>query len=463
MRKVNPNAKPLREAKLADLKENAKIILANHRRTLLNEYPFIGAVAMNLEIVPVRDFRVPTACTDGKKIFFDIDFLSSLSPEHQLFVLGHEIWHTCLAHFLRTEGRDPKLFNIAEDYEVNQLLASDGFNVPPSACMPKNQGFPGGLSAEQYYNLLIERQISQKSSDSDGEDEDGSDETDADSNDSFSNSGNSDGKIESQFDKHITDKDNVYTLSNPDDIADKYGKVGEDSDFKPEAAEAQASKIREVCVAAAQIAEKSAKYRGNLPDYLKKFVTELMTPEIPWQDTLASFVTRSVGSESSWNRPNRRLVSSGVYLPSRSGESINVGVIIDTSASTEHFLPKFFGELNSIVKSFDYTLTVLQCDTEVKSVKHYNEEEPLDLESEKFEVSGFGGTKIYPAFQHILDNEDECQCDVIVCFTDGETEEFTRDMDPGIPTLFILTNEHTKDNFKFGEVCVFKDYGQKSC
>ena len=94
------------EERLNELKHNALDILAYCRQMILNKHPFSGAVAMSLDLKPIRDIRCSTAMTDGKNIFFDIDFLSRLTQEEREFVLGHEIWHVIMLHFLRGEGKD---------------------------------------------------------------------------------------------------------------------------------------------------------------------------------------------------------------------------------------------------------------------------------------------------------------------------------------------------------------------
>ena len=40
-------------------------LLARDRQELLIKYPFTGSVLMRMELVPVRDDRLETACTDG--------------------------------------------------------------------------------------------------------------------------------------------------------------------------------------------------------------------------------------------------------------------------------------------------------------------------------------------------------------------------------------------------------------
>lgn len=470
MRKINENAKEISEEKLKELKENARGILAEDRRALINEFPFYGSVAMNMEIVPTRDVRLPTAACDGKTIFFDIDFLSSLAPEHRKFVLGHEIMHAIMATSLRCEGRDHEMFNVASDTEINQILQKDGLSVAADACLPDKLGMPKDLSAEQYYELLLakkeaESKQRQNSSSSAGSSSgsDGSESPDSsessesseqeDSKQMENTSGNKDGELKGQFDKHIAKSDNINAESIPENVSDRYGKVGIDKDFYPEVSESNAEKMREAAITAAQVYERQ---RGELPEHLKKIVEDLTKPEISWKEVLQSFVTRTIGEEADWNRPNRRFVSSGTYLPSHDGETVNLGVIIDTSGSTANDIPKFLGEVNGIVKTFSgYTLTIVQCDTEVKSCESYDDDNPLDLENTKFEVQGGGGTIIEPAFKHF--EENDIDVDAVVVFTDGFTERFTEEMDPGLPVLWMVTAGGKTDNFEFGEVCEFNE------
>ena len=55
--------------------------------------PFVAMLAMRLDLVPVVDDRLDTACTDGERIFVDARFLHGLSAADRAFVLAHEVWH----------------------------------------------------------------------------------------------------------------------------------------------------------------------------------------------------------------------------------------------------------------------------------------------------------------------------------------------------------------------------------
>lgn len=471
MRKpAKENAKELSPKALAELKENAQGVLSECRRQLLapNRSPFIGSIAMNLEIKATRDRRNPTACTDGKNIFFDIDFLSSLSPEDRLFVFAHEIWHNVMCHFNRMSGnRDPELRNIAEDLEVNQLLRQDGYSVPKTGLLPSKYNLPEGKSAEEYYELLVQQQKKNKNGgggqgkgkgcgagaggqgQGGGQGQPGKDPSGA--------NGNQDGKLDGQFDKHLGNDYNPKNDPNGQGQSDKYGKVGEDPDFNPgtspEDAKKNQEKMRELAVAAAQQVERS---RGSMPAHLQRIVKDLLEPEIPWQEMLTQFVTRAVGDKNRWSRPNRRFVHQGIYLPSKEGEKIKIAVGVDTSGSTFGDIKKFLSEINAIVKNYgNYEVHLIQCDWEVQDYTLYNDENPLDLEHMDFKIHGGGGTQMRPIFDLI--KEKELDVDAIAIFSDGYVEQFTEKDAPDIPTMWVITEDGCTDTLGFGEVLKFKN------
>ena len=451
-----PSSSKLSPEKLASLKENARGILAECRRCLMDRQPFVGGVAMSLDIVPTRDKRVPTACTDGKSIYFDIDFLSNLSVDERLFVIAHEIWHNVMLHFVRCESRDHNIFNIATDLEVNQLLVKDGLCIPKECLWPDQFGFKHDLNAEQYYELLLNQQNKSKSG-SNGK----SSSSASGSGNSQSNSNNSESKLTSagkpkgQFDSHKYEGDDAENDVG-ENCSDKWGEVGFDEDFKPETSEDEMRKnvaaVREAAVTAAQNYERQ---RGELPAHIKGIVQKLLKPEVSWKEVLAQFITRASGEDRTWRTPNRRFIHNGLYLPSTEGMKMKIAVGIDTSGSVMADLPKFLGELNSLVKSFgSYELHLIQCDARIQDYKLYTEEDPLDLEHEKFNVRGMGGTKLKPIFDYVELNQ--LDIDAAVIFTDGYCERFNTYDAPSYPVLWMVSKGGSKENLTFGEVHVFE-------
>lgn len=461
MRKASTSkSREISDAKLAELKDAARHILADCRSQLLTRFPFCGSIIMNLDIVPTRDKRIATAATDGQSIFFDIDFLSHLSPNDRLFVLAHEVWHGVMQHMLRTETRDRKLFNIATDMEVNELLRKDGMTPPKDAVLPEDCYMPDGLSAEEYYNRLVEKQEFEKrcnsgnSSRGEGSvdcQQNGDDSDSSQSQNQNTTSGNKDGEMKGQFDKHIYEGDNIAAEPESEDVDDKYGKVGHDPDYQPNVTKNNIEKLREAAISAAQKIERE---RGELPGHIAQLIERLTEPEIDWRDVLVSFVTRTMGERANWSNPNRRFVSQRMYLPSHESKKLNVAVGIDTSGSTNRNIPKFLGELNAILGSVEsYELTLLECDTRVTKYEKYDETNPLSFEN--YVKTGGGGTQLASIFEK-LEEENDCP-DCAIIFSDGECETFVEQMDPGYPVLWVLTEDGHESNFKFGEILKFKE------
>lgn len=459
----------LSESELKDLKKKSFEILSNARRALLLRYPFIGSLLMRMDIVPVRDLRVRTACTDGTKVYFDIDFLGSLTNEEQIFVLGHEVYHCVLSHLVRLQSRDPQLFNIATDKEVNNLLRQDGLTPPANLLFP--EGDEIGKNAEMIYELLLKKMKKQAKKSNSGDKNDGS-SNGSSSYGNSSSSGNGDSsssktkKLSGQFDRHQyrnqedQAKDGTGNGEEGSDssnvVTDKWGEVGFDKDYSPSIPKDFADKMREAVISSAQQVERQ---QGHLPAHIASIVKGLMKSEIKWQELLAQFVTKCIGSGRKWLPPNRRYVYKNAYLPSRRSEKIKGTVVFDTSGSCQGDLKKFLTELVGLVNSFgDYELNIIMADAAVDSCEHYDSSEnPLVVDGDgsvEWVFSGGGGTSFKPAFDYILDNGIET--DFVIYLTDGFGDCYSKNP-LGIPTLWLLTKDGSKDFCNWGEKIRFQD------
>jgi predicted metal-dependent peptidase len=94
--------------------------------------PFFATLSLFAHFNPT--YRHPTAATDGKDIFFNPDFFSSLTSVEQEGVLLHELLHAALLHVTRRGQREAILWNIAADIIVNGLIAEQNvFKLPSDA------------------------------------------------------------------------------------------------------------------------------------------------------------------------------------------------------------------------------------------------------------------------------------------------------------------------------------------
>ena len=83
------------------LKAKVRQMMQSDRCRLLEKHPFVGHLAMHLDMIPVIDSRMTTATTDGTRMFMDAEFYSKMDEEERLGIIGHEVWHCALRHFQR--------------------------------------------------------------------------------------------------------------------------------------------------------------------------------------------------------------------------------------------------------------------------------------------------------------------------------------------------------------------------
>lgn len=123
------------------------------RERVLRKFPLLGVTMASLGTV--ADNRIETAATDGRKVYYSPDFFKTLTDDEKVFTYAHEVMHVAFNHILRSKGRNPRLWNIATDAVINQIL--------------KNEELPmveGGVdmaeavnhSAEEMYEKLLQKQ-----------------------------------------------------------------------------------------------------------------------------------------------------------------------------------------------------------------------------------------------------------------------------------------------------------------
>ncbi|MDP6865254.1 MAG: VWA-like domain-containing protein [Candidatus Poseidoniaceae archaeon] len=358
------------------------------RMTMMSWRPFIGTLAMSLELIPVVDHRCATACTDGKRIFFNPHFILGMDEDKRLTILAHEIWHCAMSHFTRQNGRieDHTSWNHAIDHEVNSLLEDDGFIIPNGAVLYRQHK---GKSAEQVYELIKNLEIEIK------------------------------GQV---MDEHILDdaatpdtsgKNGYGTIENcGDDNGQITIKV--DGDFRPRRTDDIWKEWRAKVMSAAQ----QCQGRGVDMENYSQQLDEMFESRVPWRELLRQFLTPMFGCTRKWLPPNRRYVYKRVYLPSiQKQKQLRIAVVIDTSGSTSGDIVRtFMSELVGLLSSFGaYELRLIQCDMHIHEDSTYDLYNPFD--PSKFRLKGGGGTDLRPPFDLVEENGEPPE--VLIFMTDG--------------------------------------------
>ena len=137
-----------------------KYDIAALKRKMLVKYPFFGSVVASVGYKENKD--ISTAGTDGETIYYNPEYLKGLSVEEQTFIFAHEVCHIAFNHILRSEGKNPELWNIATDGVINQFLKRDGLKMAPGGV---DMAEAINYDAEQLYEkLLQEKQQRQQQS-----------------------------------------------------------------------------------------------------------------------------------------------------------------------------------------------------------------------------------------------------------------------------------------------------------
>ena len=366
------------------------------RTGLILDHPFFGSLALRL--TPIEDgTNNPTACTDGKVIRYNPEFIDGLSLDEVKGLICHEIMHCANQHHTRRDDRDMRRWNVACDHAINPLIRGSGMTLPKGALIDSRYT---DMSAEQIYGTLPEQE------------EEGQD-------------GKS-GK---------TGNDPGACGGIEDAPGDTPGPASKDE------LEQAAQDWKVALVQAAT----QAKAMGALPGAIERAVAELVEPVLDWRELLRQFVDTNARNDYQWFPPNRRYVGSGVILPSlRSQELKRVTMVLDTSGSiSERELSSFGAEVQSIVEDFRADTTVIYCDSRVQHVEQFDADTPVELSPK-----GGGGTDFRPPFEYIEENGEYPV--VLIYQTDGWCNSFPPE--PPYPVMWVLTQKNEGFQPPFGEV-----------
>ena len=135
------------------------------RNSLILDHPFFGSLLFRLKGRECRSIQ--TMATDGVSIYYNPEFVETLSTATLAGTLAHEVMHPALHHHVRRSGRDPKRWNVACDFAINPLLVDAGLSLPDGVLIDNRFR---GMSAEQIYNLLESESETEQDSGHEGED-----------------------------------------------------------------------------------------------------------------------------------------------------------------------------------------------------------------------------------------------------------------------------------------------------
>jgi predicted metal-dependent peptidase len=384
--------------------------------------------------------RVPTACTDGRNITFNMNFfedtLTKLSE--RVFVIAHEVYHLMGGHAQKMVkyamsglfGRPfyPVLMNWCMDAVINQTLIESRIGTMPESGGVLHPDVKSTDLIEDVYERFLK--LIPEEADSDDYSLGGS-PTDEDG-EGGSSGDDEDGETEG-------DKD----LGG--------GKSGEDMGFtgKPNdeleapAEDAPSDQTLKLAISAAVTAQKVD--GGTMPAGLKSYIDDLLDPQIDWREEFRDFFVTTLGKDlSTWSRPNkRRLVLPGIYLPKKIG--FRCGPFVggfDTSGSMSDLeIAAVLTEQCAVLSDVRPTSChIVWCDAQVERVDEIEDAGEL-LELTRAEgIPGRGGTMFDPVFEWVEENLEEPPC-VLVYGTDGYPAKWPDESICDYPVIWLMTTD----------------------
>ena len=338
--------------------------------------------------------NIPTACTNGRDEMYGRDFVDSLNDAELRFLVLHEVYHKLYKHLTtwrHLHDQDAQLTNMACDYVINIKIADD--NRDGWAVMP--QGGCLDVKYRDWDSAAVFNDLRDNGSPQDSQQ--GSGDTTGTQNTAVGDDQNGDGS------------------------GDNGSPQGFDSHDWDGAAELTPDEKRELARDVDEAIRQGALIAGKLGSGGDRDLEDLLTPQIDWREVLREFIqTTCAGSDySTWQRPNRRYVSSGYYMPSGISEQVGELVIaVDTSGSIGQLeLTAFMSEIQAICDTVhpDH-IRLLYWDTRVCQDEKYDMHQ-LDELVKTTKPKGGGGTNVECVTDYLTEHGVKTQAAIVL--TDG--------------------------------------------
>ena len=310
---------------------------------------------------------IPTACTNGRDVYYGRKFVESLNDSDLRGVILHEAKHKMYRHMATWKHLNkinPQKANMACDYVINLELVDEGNRTDKFVSLPKGGLYDEkfkGLDSGQVFNLLPDTPEG--------------------------------GGGAGTFDEH--DWEGAESMT-PDEIKDLASEIDQ--------------AIRQGAILA-----------GKVNGRIDRSFTDLMSAKVDWKEALREFVSSVCKGkdDSTWAKPSRRWLQHDVYMPSTISDTMGrVVVAIDTSGSIGgSILNRFISEVASIMENVNPELVdLIYWDNEVASHEVYGLNE-ADKMKQSTKPKGGGGTTPSCITKYLKDKTIVPEC--VIVLTDG--------------------------------------------
>ena len=122
------------------------------KKGIVSHFPLLESFLLRVPFQKTND--VKTAATNGHQVFYSDSYTSKLTFEEKIFLFAHEIMHIAFDHVMRSDNKDPEIWNQATDAVINQKLKASGLPMPAGGIdIPE----AANNSAEEMYEKLMKK------------------------------------------------------------------------------------------------------------------------------------------------------------------------------------------------------------------------------------------------------------------------------------------------------------------
>lgn len=344
--------------------------------------PFYGVLSshLNWKLDSREENQIETACTDGVSVLFGEEFVKKCSDEQLLTVALHEINHVAKKHIGRRHRRDFQQWNIATDHQINLELKDEN-------CLFGDMEFE--ICIDPQYKGLIEETI---------------------------------------YDRL---PERTKCFKGPGGFTETVGELT-DGFFRDQGSYANyENKLDRVLEKAVMI----SKAAGKCPGWASDYVFQNRKSRVNWRSKLRRFMSQMLarGGDLTWANPVKRLIWSGMILPSDNWvPSCDIVCAFDTSGSmSKPAVDACVSELNAIFQEFNGQVFAHN----IWFNAHVYHSEKIQQFKAPTSIEG-GGTSFQAVFDHIQKEKIKPRC--LIMLTDMY-DSFPEK--PNFPVLWVATTE----------------------
>ena len=521
---LNQNAIPrvpvynISKAITSSFNTNASELLMRAMNNIKLLSPYYYVLLSTVTKQPCTDEFCKTMCVSESKMYYNVGFVASLTLGELTFVLMHEVLHIAMMHVARCNKRDPRLWNVATDLYINELLLHD-FDLEPGVEKEISVINPNGgtnkialcmISTGLYFGLIgevcnlsrdlpeaIYKRLSKdapQSGEGKGIPQDGSGNGSPTTGQpqqggmqEEQETSEESGKDDNENNPYDEDDDNDSTKAvqkvymdgkalNGDCVDTMKSETGQETDDKEEASKELAKqKAQDMKTKKRMVEEKSGKdltAGTSSAELIERIINFNLNTKTDWRKVLKNIVAEKPKKKYTLGNPNEAYMNMGITLAGRrrigKPEKLkNIVVCIDVSGSIDDAkLSEFLSEIANIYSYYDVDGLLMYWNTSVCDFGKFSNRRDLV----KVNSNWTGGTDVKCIFDFLSGKEESethkstpirgKDIKAVVVLTDGYFDknyaDYAREF--GRKTLWIIDGYGAMFDAAFGEVV---DYGTK--